>query len=99
MRNAWRKGLLLAVLMGSNKALAYSWDEVASRYDLEPELLQAIAANPQTTAASLRGVLSAPHGRMPDLHWVSLGVMLASMGLSVWAHRVQVRDKTRNRHS
>lgn len=29
--------------------------------------LPAIAANPQTTVASLRGVLSAPHGRMPDL--------------------------------
>ncbi len=29
--------------------------------------LPAIAANPRTTAASLRGVLSAPHGRMPDL--------------------------------
>jgi soluble lytic murein transglycosylase-like protein len=44
MRNVWRRGLLLVVLMGSNKALAYCWDEVASRYDLEPELLQAIAA-------------------------------------------------------
>lgn len=29
--------------------------------------LPAIAAKPATTAASLRGVLSAPHGRMPDL--------------------------------
>lgn len=29
--------------------------------------LPAIAANPATTAASLRGVMSAPHGRMPDL--------------------------------
>ncbi|MBI6566819.1 transglycosylase SLT domain-containing protein [Pseudomonas synxantha] len=30
--------------MGSNQALAYCWDEMARRYDLEPELLQAIAA-------------------------------------------------------
>jgi hypothetical protein len=30
---------------------------------------------------------------MPDLHWVSLGVMLASMALSVWAHRVQLRSQ------
>ncbi|HCT06024.1 MAG TPA: invasion protein IagB [Pseudomonas sp.] len=30
--------------MGSNTALADCWDEAASRYDLEPELLQAIAA-------------------------------------------------------
>ncbi|MGR3964202.1 transglycosylase SLT domain-containing protein [Pseudomonas sp. 910_23] len=29
--------------MGSHQALAYCWDEAASRYDLEPELLQAIA--------------------------------------------------------
>ncbi len=29
--------------------------------------LPAIAAKRETTAASLRGVLSAPHGRMPDL--------------------------------
>ena len=29
--------------------------------------LPAIAAKPATTAASLRGIMSAPHGRMPDL--------------------------------
>ncbi|MGB4060644.1 MAG: MFS transporter [Burkholderiaceae bacterium] len=52
----------------------------------------------QAMGAALGGWMIA-HGRMPDLHWVSLGVMLASMALSVWAHRVQVRDKTRNRHS
>lgn len=44
MFKAWGKGLLLSLLMGSSPALAYCWDEVASRYDLEPELLQAIAA-------------------------------------------------------
>ena len=52
----------------------------------------------QAMGAALGGWMIT-HGRMPDLHWVSLGVMLASMGLSVWAHRVQLRDKTRNRHS
>ncbi|MBJ2247119.1 MULTISPECIES: transglycosylase SLT domain-containing protein [Pseudomonas] len=44
MCKLWRKGLLLMLLMGSNRALAYCWEEVATRYDLEPELLQAIAA-------------------------------------------------------
>ena len=44
MCRLWRKGLLLMLLMGSNRALAYCWEEVATRYDLEPELLQAIAA-------------------------------------------------------
>lgn len=38
----------------------------AGRADGLPTL-PAIADNHQTTAASLRGVLSAPHGRMPDL--------------------------------
>lgn len=38
----------------------------AGRADGVPTL-PAIAARPQTTAASLRGVMSAPHGRMPDL--------------------------------
>ncbi|MDP1752852.1 MAG: cytochrome C [Reyranella sp.] len=38
----------------------------AGRADGLPTL-PAIAAKPQTTAASLRGVMSAPHGRMPDL--------------------------------
>lgn len=38
------RSLLLGLLMGSNQALAYCWDEMARRYDLEPELLQAIAA-------------------------------------------------------
>ncbi len=38
-------GLLLSILlMGSHQARATCWDEVASRYDIEPELLQAIAA-------------------------------------------------------
>lgn len=38
----------------------------AGRADGLPTL-PAIAANPATTAASLRGIMSAPHGRMPDL--------------------------------
>lgn len=38
----------------------------AGRADGLPTL-PAIAAKPQTTAASLRGIMSAPHGRMPDL--------------------------------
>ncbi|AZE74372.1 hypothetical protein C4K00_4160 [Pseudomonas synxantha] len=44
MLKGWRRGLLLGLLMGSNQALAYCWDEMARRFDLEPELLQAIAA-------------------------------------------------------
>lgn len=44
MTKAWSKCLLLVAWMGSNQALAYCWDEAASRHDLEPELLQAIAA-------------------------------------------------------
>ena len=38
----------------------------AGRADGLPTL-PAIAAKPATTAASLRGIMSAPHGRMPDL--------------------------------
>ncbi|UXV18344.1 transglycosylase SLT domain-containing protein [Pseudomonas fluorescens] len=38
------KSLLLSLLMGSLPAWASCWDEVARRYDIEPELLQAIAA-------------------------------------------------------
>ncbi|KAF2410585.1 transglycosylase SLT domain-containing protein [Pseudomonas antarctica] len=37
------KGLLLSVMMGSHYAWASCWEEVAGRYDIEPELLQAIA--------------------------------------------------------
>lgn len=44
MAKAWGCGLVLSVLMVSRQALADCWDEVASRYDIEPELLQAIAA-------------------------------------------------------
>ena len=36
--------LLWVLLVSSNKALAYCWEEVAARYDIEAELLQAIAA-------------------------------------------------------
>ncbi|MCF5144515.1 invasion protein IagB [Pseudomonas edaphica] len=38
-----RKGLLLCLLMGSYPAWASCWEEVAGRYDIEPELLKAIA--------------------------------------------------------
>lgn len=38
------RGLLFSVLMGCKPAWAYCWEEAASRYDLEPELLQAIAS-------------------------------------------------------
>lgn len=38
------KSVLLSVLMGAHQAWAGCWDEVARRYDIEPELLQAIAA-------------------------------------------------------
>ncbi|MDN5486381.1 MAG: transglycosylase SLT domain-containing protein, partial [Pseudomonas sp.] len=41
---AWGKGLVLGVLMGSSQAWAFCWEEAASRHDLEPELLQAIAS-------------------------------------------------------
>jgi len=44
MGKPWYSGLLLAVLVWSNEALAYCWEEVAARYDIEAELLQAIAA-------------------------------------------------------
>lgn len=38
------KGLLLSILVGSHPAWADCWEDVAARYDIEPELLQAIAA-------------------------------------------------------
>lgn len=44
MINRLGKALVLSLLMGSYQAWANCWEEVASRYDLEPELLQAIAA-------------------------------------------------------
>lgn len=44
MVRRWSAFLLLGVLMGGNQAFGYCWAEVASRYDIEPELLQAIAA-------------------------------------------------------
>lgn len=44
MFKRWVKVLLLSVLLGTGQAQAYCWNEAASRYDLEPELLQAIAA-------------------------------------------------------
>lgn len=44
MRGARCKGWLLITLLVGSEAKAYCWTEAASRYDLEPELLQAIAA-------------------------------------------------------
>lgn len=44
MVKRWCKGLLWAAVMNTGQALAYCWDEAARRYDVEPELLQAIAA-------------------------------------------------------
>lgn len=44
MVRCWRTGLLLGVLMSGNQAFGYCWAEAAMRYDIEPELLQAIAA-------------------------------------------------------
>ena len=38
------KGLALSVMMASNQALAFCWEEAASQHNIEPELLQAIAA-------------------------------------------------------
>ncbi|ONH57125.1 invasion protein IagB [Pseudomonas cedrina subsp. cedrina] len=44
MARFWSKGLVMSVLLASNQALAYCWESAASRFDIEPELLQAIAA-------------------------------------------------------
>lgn len=44
MVRRWCTGLVLGVWMSGNQALAYCWEETARRYDIEPELLQAIAA-------------------------------------------------------
>ena len=44
MVRRWSAFLLFGMLMGGNPAFGYCWAEVASRYDIEPELLQAIAA-------------------------------------------------------
>lgn len=44
MAKVWSKGVLLSVLMSANQVFADCWGEAASRYDIEPELLQAIAA-------------------------------------------------------
>lgn len=43
MASFWSKGLALSLLMASNQALAYCWEDAASRFNIEPELLQAIA--------------------------------------------------------
>ncbi|OPA99747.1 invasion protein IagB [Pseudomonas fluorescens] len=44
MIKAMVKTMLLSALMGAQQVWAGCWDEVARRYDIEPELLQAIAA-------------------------------------------------------
>jgi soluble lytic murein transglycosylase-like protein len=44
MGKPWGICLLLTALAWSHEARAYCWDETAARYDIEPELLQAIAA-------------------------------------------------------
>jgi mono/diheme cytochrome c family protein len=79
---SWRIALLLLLLPGvtvaadleRGRALAERWcgnchvvDRTASagRADGLPTL-PAIAAKRETTTASLKGILSAPHGRMPD---------------------------------
>ncbi len=68
-------GVAEAADLERGRALAERWcgnchvvDRAAStgRADGLPTL-PAIAAKRETTAASLRGVMSAPHGRMPDL--------------------------------
>ncbi|WP_083213938.1 transglycosylase SLT domain-containing protein [Pseudomonas sp. 35 E 8] len=43
MARFWSKGLVLSLMMTSHQALAYCWEEAARHYDIEPELLQAIA--------------------------------------------------------
>lgn len=44
MAEFWRRLLWLGLVTSGNQALAYCWEETARRYDIEPELLQAIAA-------------------------------------------------------
>lgn len=44
MGSCWRAVLLFGILMSSQQALAFCWEETARRYNIEPELLQAIAA-------------------------------------------------------
>ncbi|UII70186.1 transglycosylase SLT domain-containing protein [Pseudomonas sp. HN11] len=44
MARFWSRGLVLSMVLVSNHALAYCWEEVANRHNIEPELLQAIAA-------------------------------------------------------
>ncbi|WP_339531452.1 transglycosylase SLT domain-containing protein [Pseudomonas mucidolens] len=44
MKRFFAPALLLSALVGSNEARGFCWAEAASRHDIEPELLQAIAA-------------------------------------------------------
>lgn len=44
MTRFWSTGLALSVMMVGNHALAFCWEQAASHHNIEPELLQAIAA-------------------------------------------------------
>lgn len=44
MPRCWCNGLVLGAVMVANQAQAFCWEEAASNYQIEPELLQAIAA-------------------------------------------------------
>lgn len=44
MASFWIRCLVFGLLISGNQVLADCWEETASRYDIEPELLQAIAA-------------------------------------------------------
>ena len=44
MARFWNKALVLSVAMASNHVMAFCWEQAASQHNIEPELLQAIAA-------------------------------------------------------
>ncbi|MGY1952463.1 transglycosylase SLT domain-containing protein [Pseudomonas pergaminensis] len=44
MARFWSKALVLSVAMASNHVMAFCWEQAASQHNIEPELLQAIAA-------------------------------------------------------
>jgi predicted MFS family arabinose efflux permease len=95
--NVWTAGLVL--VPWALGCFAANSAQQARLVGLSPALAPATVSlntsamyGGQAMGAALGGWMIA-HDRMPDLHWVSLGVMLASMGLSVWAHRVQLHSK------